>query len=263
DQTEHAQECDFRRVTCEACGYQTLFRDLHVHQSRKRCVEMRIKNQLIKAVRSTRKEVKRHQNHLQRQQVRTDQYQRRLEVEHTKRLNTARRQRQMQKNYNMVPEDNTDSQNGPEECTGTISTANTNNHNSTMDVLGHSSINPCSIPTISFVSLKDHIANQRTTKAHREAVGSKTSEISRISMSKEIGNLASPRGLFSREKPSERAPLRPVVSRERPSHSRSNFALPDRISASRERCDQERLTASRERYGPTERLATSRERHDP
>ena len=176
----------------------------------------------------------------------------------------------MQKNYNMVPEDNSDHLIGP-ETSNDISAANTFDHNHTMDTSDHSSINPCTMPTISFMSLKDHTANHLSAITKREVVGNKISELSRINMSKEIGNLACPRGLCSREKASEHASLRPIGSRERPSHNLNTISQIDRIATSRERYDQSvtRLTASRERpshnlntIAQQDRIATSRERYD-
>ncbi|GFO38903.1 E3 ubiquitin-protein ligase nrdp1 [Plakobranchus ocellatus] len=238
---EHAQECDFRPVVCDACGHQTLSKDLHVHQSRKRCVEKRIKNQLIKALRSTRKEVKRHQGHLQRQQVRSDQFQRRLEIEHTKRLSTARRQRQMQKNYNITIEDTSDScadsTVGPTTTTTTLDAEATTLANNT-------------IPTITFSALKNQPSYSHAV--HRKDIGNRSSDPSRTSMNRELGSVTSPRDAFSREKPTElqaSADRRASVSRERPGYRLNDPGIPERFTTSRERYDQTmaRVTASRER----------------
>ena len=48
---EHMEECEHRSVQCEACGQRTVYVDLFTHQSRKRCLENKLRQQLIKAIR--------------------------------------------------------------------------------------------------------------------------------------------------------------------------------------------------------------------
>ncbi|KAL8619238.1 hypothetical protein ACOMHN_050019 [Nucella lapillus] len=69
---EHTEECDYRHVLCEACGQRTIFIDLFTHQSRKRCLEKKLRQQLIKAVRITNLEVKQHKRSLDRQHQRLE-----------------------------------------------------------------------------------------------------------------------------------------------------------------------------------------------
>lgn len=48
---EHAEECDWRPVVCEACGHRTVRRDLCTHQSRKKCLEKKLRHQVSRAMR--------------------------------------------------------------------------------------------------------------------------------------------------------------------------------------------------------------------
>nr|KAG5697873.1 hypothetical protein BaRGS_017130 [Batillaria attramentaria] len=51
DLLEHVEECDWRPVECEACGHRTVYCQLFTHQSRTRCVEKKLRQQLIRAIR--------------------------------------------------------------------------------------------------------------------------------------------------------------------------------------------------------------------
>ncbi|XP_025085708.1 E3 ubiquitin-protein ligase PDZRN3-like [Pomacea canaliculata] len=64
---EHAEECDWRPVVCEACGHRTVRRDLCTHQSRKKCLEKKLRHQVSRAMRATNADVMQHRNSLQRQ----------------------------------------------------------------------------------------------------------------------------------------------------------------------------------------------------
>ena len=158
----------------------------------------------------------------------------------------------MQKNYNIVPEDQ-DSLPDPINCNGATA-LNTDTQNYTVNTTVLSTTTPQAIPAISFMSLKEHTSNPHTGPPSREVVGNRSSEPSRISMGREIGNLASPRGVFSREKHPEQSALRASVSRERLGHSQRGTVQLDRITTSRDHHNQTlaRLTASREKLGHTE-----------
>ncbi|XP_062569089.1 TNF receptor-associated factor 5-like [Saccostrea cucullata] len=90
DIKRHLKECDFREVVCEACGYTTIFRDLFTHQSRTKCLEKKLKQQIIREFRHTNREVRRHKSLLNRQHVKRDILLRQKELEHSRNLQSSR-----------------------------------------------------------------------------------------------------------------------------------------------------------------------------
>lgn len=90
DIKHHLKECDFREVVCEACGHTTIFRDLFTHQSRTKCLEKKLKQQIIREFRNTTREVRRHKSLLTKQHVKRDILLRRQELEHSRNLQSSR-----------------------------------------------------------------------------------------------------------------------------------------------------------------------------
>lgn len=87
DLKKHIEECDFRSVECEACGHVTLYRELFTHQSRVRCLEKKLKQQIIREKKAASKEINKHREKLFRDNARLDQQQRKLFLIHSKSLN--------------------------------------------------------------------------------------------------------------------------------------------------------------------------------
>lgn len=96
---EHVEECDWRPVVCEACGLHTVYCQLFTHQSRTRCVEKKLRQQLVKAIRATNTDVKQHREYLDRQHIRLEQQQRQRMMEHY-RLATAVASQSRHHHYN-------------------------------------------------------------------------------------------------------------------------------------------------------------------
>lgn len=86
DLTKHLAECDFRTVTCEACGHVTLFQDLFTHQSRTRCLERKLKQQVIRELRSAHRQVINHRSNVTREHIRREIQQSKALVEHARYL---------------------------------------------------------------------------------------------------------------------------------------------------------------------------------
>lgn len=86
DLSKHVEECDYRTVTCEACGHQTVFQELFTHQSRKRCLERKLKQQVIRELRQAHKEVMEHRSGVLKDHIRRDIQQSKIVVGHAKYL---------------------------------------------------------------------------------------------------------------------------------------------------------------------------------
>ncbi|XP_060603882.1 E3 ubiquitin-protein ligase PDZRN3-like [Ruditapes philippinarum] len=100
DFKKHLQECDYRSVECEACGHVTIYRELFTHQSRVRCLEKKLKQQIIRERKLALKEVNKHRERLFRDNCRLDQQQRKSILNHSKSLNHRRKLRHSSKNDN-------------------------------------------------------------------------------------------------------------------------------------------------------------------
>lgn len=87
DIDKHLAECDFRTVECEACGYVTIYRELFTHQSRVKCLERKLKQQIIRERKLSSLEINKHRQKLFRDTVRLDQHQRKTLLSHSKSLN--------------------------------------------------------------------------------------------------------------------------------------------------------------------------------
>ncbi|KAL5018993.1 hypothetical protein ScPMuIL_004715 [Solemya velum] len=83
DVNRHANECDFKKIVCEACGHRTILRDIYSHQRRVRCLEKKLKQQLVRELRKTETETKRHTNNIQQERMK-------VEIEQRKALERAR-----------------------------------------------------------------------------------------------------------------------------------------------------------------------------
>ena len=86
DLRKHLEECDFRIVECEACGYETVYRELYTHQSRVRCLEKKLKQQIVRERKVASQEINRHRERLFKDNVRLDQQQRKRLLTHSKSL---------------------------------------------------------------------------------------------------------------------------------------------------------------------------------
>ncbi|XP_053393074.1 E3 ubiquitin-protein ligase PDZRN3-like [Mercenaria mercenaria] len=93
DFKKHLEECDYRTVECEACGYVTLYRELFTHQSHVRCLEKKLKQQIIRERKLASKEINKHRERLFRDNVRLDQQQRKSLLNHSKSLKLKRKLR--------------------------------------------------------------------------------------------------------------------------------------------------------------------------
>lgn len=91
DISKHGDECDFRTVACEACGHTTIYRELFTHQSRVRCLEKKLKQQVIREQKAATQETNRHRERLYRDLVRLDQHQRKSVTDHLKSNNSRRK----------------------------------------------------------------------------------------------------------------------------------------------------------------------------
>lgn len=90
DIKKHVEECDFRDVECEACGFVTIYCNLFTHQSRVRCLEKKLKQQIIREQRNHANDVKRHRAHLTKQNIRREVEDRRVVLEHTRYLKNGK-----------------------------------------------------------------------------------------------------------------------------------------------------------------------------
>lgn len=97
DKRKHQDECDYRPVECEACGHQTIYRELFTHQSRVRCLEKKLKQQIIRERKAASREINRHREKLFRDNVRLDQHQRKKLVSHAKSMSVKKNNRKMSK----------------------------------------------------------------------------------------------------------------------------------------------------------------------
>ena len=95
DVRKHQDECDFRLVECEACGHHTIYLELFTHQSRVRCLEKKLKQQIIRERKAASREINRHREKLFRDNARLDQHQRKQLVNHAKILNNRKLGRRM------------------------------------------------------------------------------------------------------------------------------------------------------------------------
>lgn len=86
DISKHVEECDYRTVICEACGHSTVFQELFTHQSRKRCLERKLKQQVIRELRQAHKEVMDHRSDVLKDHIRREIQQSKMEVGHAKYL---------------------------------------------------------------------------------------------------------------------------------------------------------------------------------
>ncbi|KAK3089919.1 hypothetical protein FSP39_007644 [Pinctada imbricata] len=96
DIKRHVEQCDYRDVVCEACGHSTVYYDLFTHQSRTHCLEKKLKQQIIRELRTTNGEVRRHKSLISKQHIKRDIELKRQEIEHARflqksRLSTMRR----------------------------------------------------------------------------------------------------------------------------------------------------------------------------
>lgn len=104
DLRKHMEECDFRTVECEACGVQTLYCDLFTHQSKVRCLEKKLKQQIIRERKAASMEINRHREKLFRDNARLDQQQRKKILSHAKDLNN----RKLTRHHNKMDEHDSD-----------------------------------------------------------------------------------------------------------------------------------------------------------
>lgn len=66
---EHLKACDYRMVSCEACGVRTTYFSLFTHQSRKRCLENKLKQQVVKEKRKKDIELRLHRVDIEKQHL--------------------------------------------------------------------------------------------------------------------------------------------------------------------------------------------------
>lgn len=108
DLKRHLEECDFRTVECEACGYVTIYRELFTHQSRVRCLEKKLKQQVIRERRVSSQQIQKHRDKMFREKIRLEQQQRKRFLEHSKQLihkNMALTSSKSDLNLNSSPRD--------------------------------------------------------------------------------------------------------------------------------------------------------------
>lgn len=86
DMTRHMDECDYRQVVCEACDHVTVFCELFTHQSRVKCLERKLKQQVIRELRNANLEVSKHRNNVNKQHIRLEAQQRKLILDHARNL---------------------------------------------------------------------------------------------------------------------------------------------------------------------------------
>ncbi|XP_052262420.1 E3 ubiquitin-protein ligase PDZRN3-like [Dreissena polymorpha] len=94
DLRKHLHECDFREVECEACGFRTLYRELFTHQSRVRCLEKKLKQQIIRERKASSREIIRHREKLVKEHAKFDQQQRKRILSHAKSQASRKSERQ-------------------------------------------------------------------------------------------------------------------------------------------------------------------------
>ncbi|KAL4240963.1 hypothetical protein ACF0H5_001745 [Mactra antiquata] len=94
DFEKHLDECDFRTVECEACGHVTMYQDLFTHQSRTRCLERKLKQQVIRERKASSQEINRHRQRLCRDITRLDQQQRKTFSNHYRALSYRKMSKQ-------------------------------------------------------------------------------------------------------------------------------------------------------------------------
>ncbi|XP_052820437.1 E3 ubiquitin-protein ligase PDZRN3-like [Mya arenaria] len=94
DKRKHSDECDFREVECEACGHRTIYRELCTHQSRVRCLENKLKQQIIREKKATSREIIRHRERLIKDNAKLDQQQRKKILSHAIALSSRKHGRQ-------------------------------------------------------------------------------------------------------------------------------------------------------------------------
>ncbi|KAK3612435.1 hypothetical protein CHS0354_032045 [Potamilus streckersoni] len=87
DLKKHLEECDYRTVECEACGFMTVYCELFTHQSRVRCLEKKLKQQVAREKRSIASEVKRHRDKIFKDHIRLEQQQRKKILDHSRAMN--------------------------------------------------------------------------------------------------------------------------------------------------------------------------------
>ncbi|KAL3876433.1 hypothetical protein ACJMK2_034282, partial [Sinanodonta woodiana] len=87
DLKKHLNECDYRKVECEACGFVTVYCELFTHQSRVRCLEKKLKQQVAREKRSIASEVKKHRDKMFKDHIRLEQQQRKKIMDHLRAMN--------------------------------------------------------------------------------------------------------------------------------------------------------------------------------
>lgn len=90
DIDHHVEECDFRKVVCEACGYVTVYFNLFTHQSRVKCLEKKLKQQVIRELRNHSKDVRKHRSQLTKLNIRRDVEDRKVILEHARCIQTGK-----------------------------------------------------------------------------------------------------------------------------------------------------------------------------
>lgn len=63
---------------CDSCGKRVPMKDLHVHQKATRCVESKLKQEVIQSARQLKREVTEHALQLKKEKVQMDRYEKRL-----------------------------------------------------------------------------------------------------------------------------------------------------------------------------------------
>ena len=107
DLKKHLDECDFRPVECEACGYKTIYRDLFTHQSRVRCLEKKLKQQIIRERRVSSQQIQKHRDKMFREKIRLEQQQRKRFLEHNKNICNSNVKRSYSRSDIQSPRDST------------------------------------------------------------------------------------------------------------------------------------------------------------
>jgi len=95
DKTKHCKECDYREVECEACGFHTIYCELFTHQSRVRCLERKLKQQVIRERKAASREISRHREKLSKDTTRLELQQRRKQLTHAMALTSRKQERQI------------------------------------------------------------------------------------------------------------------------------------------------------------------------
>ena len=68
----HLETCDYQRVACEVCGFQTLRNKLIFHQKVRRCYETKLMSEKVRSVNEAIRGVKDHQKAIKKQAMRLD-----------------------------------------------------------------------------------------------------------------------------------------------------------------------------------------------